>query len=148
MEKIQITEQELNRLIVECVNEEIDEWGGWGFMKTAKGTQRRQDRYQRKYDDAVRKGKMNKAIRMKGRLDREKGRVDTARQMMGVQPFPYNEGNAPDFANDATMVQKFQSWVNANSQRGPVLAVDGKWGPKSQAAFDEWVKTMKQQING
>ena len=143
---MQITEQELNQIITDCINEELDEWGGWGAFKTAKNTFKRQDRYQRRYNDAVKKGKMNKAIRNAGKLEREKSRVDAARQMMGVKEFPYNEGDKPDFATDKDMVMKFQSWVNANSQQGPVLAVDGLWGPKSQAAFNEWIKVMKQQL--
>ena len=146
MEKMQITEQELNQIITNCINEELDEWGGWGPFKTAKNTFKRQDRYQRRYDDAVKKGNMRKAIRNAGKLEREKARVDAARQMMGVKEFPYNEGDRPEFANDKNMVMKFQSWVNANSKQGPVLAVDGLWGPKSQAAFNEWIKVMKQQI--
>lgn len=144
--EITINENELNQIINKSINENIDEWGGWGAFKTAKNTFKRQDRYQKRYNDAVQQGKMNKAIRNAGKLDREKSRVNTARQMMGLQPFPYNENDKPDFAGDKNMVMKFQTWVNANSQQGPILAVDGIWGPKSQAAFNEWIKVMKQQL--
>lgn len=142
-----LTESQLINLVEQCTRETLNEWGGWGFMKTAKGTQRRQDRWNQKLANAEANGNEKKAARMQDKLGREATRINASREAMGVKAFPYNPGDKADFANDKQKVMQFQTWVNQNSQNGQqVLVVDGIWGPKTQGAFDAWINTMKEQL--
>lgn len=68
-----------------------------------------------------------------------------------------NQAGIPDYGSsaadlstdfgprDSTELMSFQNWDNKFGSVGPKLAVDGKLGPKSLAALQQWTETRAQQ---
>jgi hypothetical protein len=63
-----------------------------------------------------------------------------------VAPYGVAAGNKAPFWETRPEVEKFQAWFN--KKFGGYLVIDGIWGPKTQGAWDQWVKqTYPEQAN-
>lgn len=143
--KLELNEQTLNAYLSEAINEELEEIFGlsraernakWGY-EWDPNISNRQNRLNRNMNKAQIKaaGYRNFDEYQAGELGDE---GDEGAQGQQQQQYPeLQAGQRPEFANDRNSVGKFQTWYNHNFNGN--LVVDGIWGPKTQAAFDQWV---------
>jgi hypothetical protein len=140
---IKLNEEQLKNYINEAISEEMDEIFGlsraeknakWGYQwdpnLSAKQNRRLRD--------------VNRAnIRAAGYNNAEEYEAGTGHRY-GEEPEAQQEApqeipsNYP-YKNDRQKTGQFQTWFNQNMGGG--LVVDGIWGPKTEAAYQQWLSS-------
>lgn len=155
--KIKLTEAQLHAYLNEAINEELDEIFGWSRSElnqkygyqwdpNKSAAQNRAARRANKYD------MRSKGYRNAQEYEAGEGHAYNRQQQQVPQQndnYDYEEsqdmgfvpGQPAPFANEKYKVGQFQTWFNQNM--GGKLVVDGIWGPRTQAAWDQWVNQQQ-----
>ena len=153
--KLQLDEQTLNIYIRRAINEELNEfWGLSQAERDAKWGYKRNNSLSAKQNRRLRA--INKAnIKAAGYRNADEYEAGTGYRY-GEEPVeePETQQETQQFPseypykNDRTVTGKyktgqFQTWFNQNMNGR--LVVDGIWGPKTEAAYQQWLATQNKQ---
>ena len=140
---IKLNEEQLKNYINEAISEEMDEIFGlsraeknakWGYQwdpnLSAKQNRRLRD--------------VNRAnIRAAGYNNAEEYEAGTGHRYVeepeAQQEAPQEIPSNYPYKNDRQKTGQFQTWFNQNMGGG--LVVDGIWGPKTEAAYQQWLSS-------
>ena len=145
---IKLNEEALKKYINEAISEEMDEIFGLSRAeKNAKWGYQWDDNLSAKQNRRLRD--LNRAnIRAAGYNNAEEYEAGTGYRY-GEEPVedePEAQQEAPQeipsdypYKNDRQKTGQFQTWFNQNMGGG--LVVDGIWGPKTEAAYQQWLSS-------
>ena len=150
---LKLTEAQLNAYINQALNEELNEF--WGLSRAEKN-----NKWGYQWDDNL-TASQNKAQRNLNKANIKAAGYRNAQEYEAGEGHAYGKpqqqmppaddyeeqasgmdfipGQPAPFANEKYKVGQFQTWFNQNA--GGKLVVDGIWGPKTQAAWDQWVNS-------
>ena len=147
--KLELNEATLNAYINEAIDEELDEI--WGLSRSEMN-----DKWGYRWDDNLTNAqnraqrKLNKAnIKAKGyrnAQEYEAGEGHAYGQEAPQEPEQPVEQPVQEipsqypYKSDKQKTGQFQTWFNENM--GGKLVVDGIWGPKTEAAYQQWLQSM------
>lgn len=147
--KLQLDEQTLNTYINQAINEELNEFLGlsraeknakwdytWDPNLSAKQNRRNRD-LQRAQIRAAGYRNYDEYAAGKGLDEPQNGEP---KQEPVAEPQTQIPAEYP-YKNDRQKTGQFQTWFNQNM--GGKLVVDGIWGPKTEAAYQQWLATQK-----
>lgn len=162
-QKITLNEETLKRYINEIIKEELDErfmWipsrndlnNKWGYQWDNNLTTQ-QNRKNRRLNKAMIKQQnfKNHAEYMAAnghavnQQPEEYGEGQDGGAQRPAQPSSYYPEDYP-YKADRHKTAQFQTWYNQNF--GRKLVVDGIWGPKTEAAYQQWRSSTMRQTGG
>jgi len=144
--KLQLDEQTLNAYINQAINEELNEFLGlsraeknakWGYTwdpnLSTKQNRRNRD-LQRAQIRAAGYNNYDEYAAGEGLDEPQKPEAEPQQQQAQIPTeYPYK--------NDRQKTGQFQTWFNQNM--GGKLVVDGIWGPKTEAAYQQWLQKVQ-----
>lgn len=151
--KVKLDEQQLKAYINEAVQQELDEilglsraernakWGyEWDPNLSAKQNRRNRNLQKaqiraaeyRNYDEYAAGKRLNEQQEPEAEPQQQQAQIPTE--------YPYKNDRT---ATGKYKIGQFQTWFNQNMGGG--LVVDGIWGPKTEAAYRQWLATQNKQ---
>ena len=144
--KLELNEQTLETYINEAINEELDEILGlsrseinnkWGY-EWDPNLSRKQNVRNRRVQKAL--------IKQRGYRNHDEyqaGEGHAINQNPEPQEQQQQQAQVPSeypYKSDKQKTGQFQTWFNQNM--GGKLVVDGIWGPKTEAAYQQWLNSV------
>ncbi len=141
---IKLNERTLEAYINQAINEELEEYGWgkkgrnekWGY-EWDNNLSRKQNRRNRNVQKAL--------IKQRGYRNHDEymaGEGHAINQNPESQEEPIQQAQYPSeypYKTDRQKTGQFQTWFNQNM--GGNLVVDGIWGPKTEAAYQQWLSS-------
>ena len=149
--KLQLDEQTLNAYINQAINEEINEFLGlsrdeknakWGYQWNDKLSDEQNKRLRDLNRANIRAAGYKNAAEYEAGEGHRYGAAPEQEQE--IQQIP----NEYPYKNDKQKTGQFQTWFNlpvAQGGMGGNLVVDGIWGPKTEAAYQQWLSAQNKQ---
>lgn len=147
---IKLNEEQLKNYINEAISEEMDEIFGlsrseknakWGYQwdpnLSAKQNRRLRDVNKANIKAAGYRNADEYEAGTGYRYGEEPAEEPEAKQEIQQIPSDY------PYKSDRQKTGQFQTWFNQNM--GGRLAVDGIWGPKTEAAYQQWLTAQNEQ---
>lgn len=148
---IKLNEEQLKNYINEAISEEMDEI--FGLSRADKNA-----KWGYQWDDSL-SAKQNRRLRDVNRANIRAAGYNNAEEYEAGTGYRYGEEPVEEpesqqqqaqipteypYKNDRTVTGKykigqFQTWFNQNMGGG--LVVDGIWGPKTEAAYQQWLSS-------
>ena len=144
---IKLNEETLKKYINEAISEEMDEI--FGLSRAEKNA-----KWGYQWDDSL-SAKQNRRLRDLNRANIRAAGYNNAEEYeagnghrYGEEPAeePETQQEAPQeipsvypYKSDRQKTGQFQTWFNQNMGGG--LVVDGIWGPKTEAAYQQWLSS-------
>jgi hypothetical protein len=145
---IKLNEEALKKYINETISEEMDEI--FGLSRAEKNA-----KWGYQWDDSL-SGKQNRRLRDLNRANIRAAGYNNAEEYEAGTGYRYGEEPAEDepetqqdtqqeipsdypYKTDRQKTGQFQTWFNQNM--GGRLVVDGIWGPKTEAAYQQWLNS-------
>lgn len=145
---IKLNEEALKKYINEAISEEMDEI--FGLSRAEKNA-----KWGYQWDDNL-SAKQNRRLRDLNRANIRAAGYNNAEEYEAGTGYRYGEEPAEDepeaqqdvqqeipsdypYKTDRQKTGQFQTWFNQNMGGG--LVVDGIWGPKTEAAYQQWLSS-------
>lgn len=139
---IKLNEETLKKYINEAISEEMDEIFGlsraeknakWGYQWDPNLSAKQNKRLRDVNKANIRAAGYNNAEEYEAGTGHRYGEEPEAQQEIQQIPSEY------PYKSDRQKTGQFQTWFNQNM--GGRLVVDGIWGPKTEAAYQQWLSS-------